>query len=191
VRSETPRIRSFAACATFTEAERVDAAEVDLAAGDWAGLGMDASPRVAATTTGQLSELRSWSRAAGAIGARLTGAGFGGCTINLVPAANAVAFVETMERAFYRGRPGAAEREHCFVVVPSAGASVTSAAAVSTSAVGVTARISSAAAVSFAASRASNETFAPFVARSLASASPIPLEPPVTIAWLPLTSVMR
>jgi galactokinase len=114
----------------LTEAERVDAAEVALAAGDWPALGalMNASHASCRddyeVSCPELEELVAAARAAGAIGARLTGAGFGGCTINLVPAVDAAAFVDTMERTFYRGRPGAAERAHCFVVVPSAGASV-------------------------------------------------------------------
>ena len=71
-----------------------------------------------------LEALVAAARAAGALGARLTGAGFGGCTINLVAGSAAAAFVARMERDFYRHRPEAAAREHCFVVTPSAGAAV-------------------------------------------------------------------
>lgn len=112
------------------EAERVDAAEVVLAAGDWPALGtlMDASHASCRDdyeiSCPALEEVVAAARAAGALGARLTGAGFGGCTVNLVRAAEARSFIETMERTFYRGRPGAAEREHCFAVAPSAGASI-------------------------------------------------------------------
>ena len=41
----------------------------------------------------------------GCIGARLTGGGFGGCTVNLVRAENATAFVEAM-RAGYLAATG-------------------------------------------------------------------------------------
>ena len=115
----------------LSEAERVDAAELALAAGDWAALGalMDASHASCRDdyeiSCPELEVLVAAARDAGALGARLTGAGFGGCTINLVPAGAATAFIESMERTFYRGRAGAEAREHCFAVTPSAGASVT------------------------------------------------------------------
>ena len=116
----------------LSEAERVDGAELALSAGDLPTLGalMNASHASCRddyeVSCSELEALVAAARDAGALGARLTGAGFGGCTINLVPAAHASAFVATMERTFYRGRSGAAEREHCFVVTPSAGASVVS-----------------------------------------------------------------
>ena len=112
------------------EAERVDAAEAALAAGDWPALGalMDASHASCRDdyeiSSPALEALVAAARAAGALGARLTGAGFGGCTINLVAGGEAAAFVGRMERDFYRHRPEAAAREHCFVVTPSAGAAV-------------------------------------------------------------------
>jgi N-acetylgalactosamine kinase len=113
------------------EAERVDAAEAALAAGRWSELGalMNASHASCRddyqVSCPELDALVASARESGALGARLTGAGFGGCTINLVAAADAAGFVEKIERTFYRGRSGAAEREHCFAVTPSAGASVT------------------------------------------------------------------
>jgi galactokinase len=115
----------------LSEAERVDAAEQALAQGDWRHLGalMDASHASCRDdyeiSCDQLEALVAAARAAGALGARLTGAGFGGCTINLVRAGEAERFVARMEETFYRGRPEAAAREHCFVVLPSGGASVT------------------------------------------------------------------
>jgi galactokinase len=73
-----------------------------------------------------LEELIAAAKAAGAAGARLTGAGFGGCTINLVPNRDASFFVAMIERSFYQQKPATQRRrEHCFVVTPGAGASVT------------------------------------------------------------------
>ena len=51
-----------------------------------------------------------------------TVSGFGGCTINLVPATDVALFLTRIHRAFYQQRPAARGREHVFVVTPSAGA---------------------------------------------------------------------
>jgi galactokinase len=113
-----------------SEAARVDAAEAALAAGDWPALGalMRASHASCRDdyeiSVPALEQLVDAATAAGAIGARLTGAGFGGCTITLVAAGGERAFIAEMTRRFYAARPAARQREHCFVVVPSTGASV-------------------------------------------------------------------
>ncbi len=86
------------------EAERVDAAEAALAAGRWSELGalMNASHASCRddyeVSCPELEALVAAARESGALGARLTGAGFGGCTINLVAAADAAGFVERIER---------------------------------------------------------------------------------------------
>lgn len=46
------------------------------------------------------------AKQAGAIGARLTGAGFGGCTVNLVHDRDIPAFLMRVDRYFYRSRLG-------------------------------------------------------------------------------------
>ena len=116
----------------FSEAARVDEAEAALVAGDWLALStlMDASHASCRddyeVSSPTLEELIAAAKAAGAAGARLTGAGFGGCTINLVPNRDASFFLAMIERSFYQQKPAAQRRrEHCFVVTPSAGASVT------------------------------------------------------------------
>jgi len=43
---------------------------------------------------------------AGALGARLTGAGFGGATVNLVWREKTFSFIEEMARACYANHPG-------------------------------------------------------------------------------------
>ncbi len=55
----------------------------------------------------------------GCLGARITGGGFGGCTVNLVAAAEAERFAEAVREA-YRERTGIAAE--CFVCEPSDGA---------------------------------------------------------------------
>jgi len=119
-----PRVRHVC-----SEAERVARAEVALAAGEWSALAvlMDASHASCRDDYGvsspALEELVAAAHASGAIAARLTGAGFGGCTINLVPTADVPLFLTRIQRAYYQRRPAARGREHVFVVTPSAGAS--------------------------------------------------------------------
>src|SRR5215468_1861137 len=115
----------------LTEAERVDQAEAALTGGDWMGLSalIDASHASCRddyeVSTPALEELVAAAKSAGAIGARLTGAGFGGCTINLVASEDVALFRAKLERSFYQGKPGSLRRaDHCFAVTPSAGASV-------------------------------------------------------------------
>jgi galactokinase len=114
----------------LTEAERVDQAEAALAAGDWLGLSalVDASHASCRDDFGvsspALERLVAAAKEAGAVGARLTGAGFGGCTINLVPSGDASLFHTLIERSFYQSTAGVRRGDHCFTVTPSAGASV-------------------------------------------------------------------
>jgi len=72
----------------------------------------------------QLDALVDAARASGAVGARLTGAGFGGCIVALAAARDVERVVTGLRERFYARR---ASREHEFVLVaePSAGASVT------------------------------------------------------------------
>ena len=115
----------------LTEAERVDEAEKALAAGDWGALAalMDASHASCrdeyTVSCRELEELVAAAREHGALAARLTGAGFGGCTVNLVEESALSLFCTRMERGFYHAKPLARTIEHCFAVAPSAGASVT------------------------------------------------------------------
>jgi N-acetylgalactosamine kinase len=49
----------------------------------------------------ELERLTEAARRSGALGSRLTGAGFGGCTISLVPRASAADFLEKLSRDYY------------------------------------------------------------------------------------------
>jgi galactokinase len=51
----------------------------------------------------ELDRLVLTARRAGAIGARLTGAGFGGCTVNLVPRSGLNAAVAAIQKDYYKG----------------------------------------------------------------------------------------
>jgi len=58
-------------------------------------------------------------RQAGCFGARITGGGFGGCTVNLVSTEKAESFVQIIQRA-YEQQTGIVAQ--CFVCEPSDGA---------------------------------------------------------------------
>jgi galactokinase len=77
----------------------------------------------------ELDRLTAIAESAGAMGARLTGAGFGGCVVALSNTDHVNGVLDALRRDYYepRGYPGPLER-HLFVAEPSAGASVTAVA---------------------------------------------------------------
>lgn len=91
----------------LTEYQRVEAARDALLAGDAARLGslMNASHESCAKnyeiSCPELEMLVGIARKAGALGSRLTGAGFGGCTVNLLARKDLQRFRETVCRAYY------------------------------------------------------------------------------------------
>lgn len=74
----------------------------------------------------ELDDLVEVALAAGALGSRLTGAGFGGCTVSLVRAEEVDAVLAAVDRDFYRPRLGAGgdASGHRFVFTAHQGASV-------------------------------------------------------------------
>ncbi len=73
----------------------------------------------------ELDLLVACAREAGAVGARLTGAGFGGCVVALIEAGGARPFLETLEAAYYRERhPDVAREGVLFIAEASSGATV-------------------------------------------------------------------
>lgn len=73
----------------------------------------------------ELDALVECAMEAGALGARLTGAGWGGCIVALVPAANVERFTNELQRTYYdaRGSVSAADTR-VFEATPSQGADV-------------------------------------------------------------------
>jgi galactokinase len=114
-----------------TEADRVRRAEVALRAADLGGLGrllaeshrsLREDYEVSAVT---LDELVDLAMEAGAKGARLTGAGMGGCIIALCTARTSGNVVSALRTRFYAPRNADDGLEqHLFVAEPSAGARV-------------------------------------------------------------------
>jgi len=72
----------------------------------------------------ELDELVMLAREAGALGARLTGAGFGGCTVNLLRAGTTPAFMRLLNERYYVPRALAQTGETMFAFAPAAGAGV-------------------------------------------------------------------
>ena len=114
-----------------TEATRVPQAEAAMAAGDFAAFGqlLDASHQSLRddydVSHPELDRLVELAREAGAAGARLTGAGFGGSIVALCRVERAPGVVAALRERFYAPR-GAADDvgRHVFMAVPSAGAEV-------------------------------------------------------------------
>ena len=75
-------------------------------------------------STPELDALVEAGRRHGALGARLTGAGFGGCTINLVPEAVVQAFIDGVRRDFYGPAAESAGRDVVFRTYPAAAAGI-------------------------------------------------------------------
>ncbi len=114
-----------------TEAQRVQDAADLLVSADLDGFGdlMDASHGSLHTdysvSSAELDELVAIAREGGAAGARLTGAGFGGCTVALVTRGSLGGVLETLTRDYYEPRGLADELDdRLFVAIPSGGASV-------------------------------------------------------------------
>lgn len=112
-----------------TEAARVEEAVDRVFAADVSGFGalMDASHASLRAdfhvSSVELDELVAVAREGGAAGARLTGAGFGGCVVALADRWTLGGVLETLVAEFFE-RKGMADRidDRLFVAVPSAGA---------------------------------------------------------------------
>src|SRR6266487_3380148 len=114
-----------------TEGTRVPQAQAAMAAGDFAAFGqlLDASHQSLRddyeVSHPELDRLVELTREAGAAGARLTGAGFGGSIVALCRVERAPEVVAALRERFYAPR-GAADdvARHVFIAEPSAGAEV-------------------------------------------------------------------
>ena len=108
----------------YEECERVDSLCRAFAAGDLqrAGEIMNASHASCRDnyeiSCRELDELVEIERAAGALGARMTGAGFGGCTIYLVPTENLEQSMQTVIREYYGRLRGLSPEECANLIFP-------------------------------------------------------------------------
>jgi len=110
-----------------TEAGRVDAAIAAMGASDLAGFGALLRASHASlrddyeVSSRELDELVRIAESAGAAGARLTGAGFGGCILAVTDRHGVQPVIEALGREYYGPRDTA---NPTFVAIPSAGATV-------------------------------------------------------------------
>ena len=115
-----------------TEADRVEGARRAMVAEDIQAFGrlMSASHDSLRddyeVSCSALDELVDLAMASGAVGARLTGAGLGGCIVALCPVDGAPGLVDALSRDFYGPRDVEPDDEQLIVAQPSDGASVTS-----------------------------------------------------------------
>lgn len=113
-----------------TEGVRVEDAVTAMTAGDLPAFGalMDASHESLRTdyevSSSELDRLVEAARASGAAGARLTGAGFGGSIVALVPADRATAALGEIRTRFYAGHAPEDVDSWLFIALPSAGATI-------------------------------------------------------------------
>ena len=117
----------------LTESQRVEHARDAFSAGESMTLGslMNASHESCAhdyeVSCTELNTLVRIARENGAVGARLTGAGFGGCTVNLVPSHTLSHFIDSVTEQYYgaymtsRGRSGTSSAIHVVQATPAAG----------------------------------------------------------------------
>mmetsp|Transcript_49165 Transcript_49165/g.96094 ORF Transcript_49165/g.96094 Transcript_49165/m.96094 type:complete len:487 (-) Transcript_49165:158-1618(-) len=130
------RLRDRAAH-VYAEAERVLSFQVACAAGSSAAVLADLMDASHAScrdlydcSCAELEELVAAFKNAGALGARLTGAGWGGCAVAIVPTDEASGVLKSVRETFYKPRveTGAVRAEDVskalFVTLPSAGAAI-------------------------------------------------------------------
>lgn len=133
--SEAARVRAFAAACSESAGGDAGADASEAALLSRLGQLMDASHAscrdLYQCSCPELEELVAAAKEGGALGARLTGAGWGGCTVSLVRADDAAAFVEALKKRFYEPRKASGaigadvDLDECvFATRPSAGGAI-------------------------------------------------------------------
>ena len=133
--SEAARVRAFAAACSESVGGKSDESGEEAALLSRLGELMDASHAscrdLYQCSCPELEELVAAAKKRGALGARLTGAGWGGCTVSLVEAGAAAAFVEGLKKDYYEPKRASGviskdlDLDECvFATRPSAGGAI-------------------------------------------------------------------
>jgi galactokinase len=114
-----------------TEGERVARAEVAMREGAFTAFGIlmngshDSLANLYEVSIAELDELVAMARNAGAVGARLTGAGMGGCIVALCSAGSVDSVLKAIREHYYEARGRLDDLDdHLFVAEPAQGASI-------------------------------------------------------------------
>ncbi|KAM0788712.1 hypothetical protein ACM66B_002807 [Microbotryomycetes sp. NB124-2] len=114
--------------ATSGEGTTLDSSQVLQQLGDLMNASMQSSQTDADCSCPELDELTDLARKSGAVGSRITGAGWGGATVSLVPEPKVADFIKTIRQGYYAQKyPDLTEeqlQDGCFATKPEAGAGV-------------------------------------------------------------------
>ncbi|KAK4056548.1 galactokinase [Microbotryomycetes sp. JL221] len=129
--SEALRVYEFCdllKTASMGNETNLDSSDVLRQLGDLMNKSMESSQRDAECSCPELDELTELARKSGAVGSRITGAGWGGATVSLVPEPQVPQFIKAIREGYYAKRyPDLTEeqlQDACFATKPEAGAGV-------------------------------------------------------------------
>lgn len=122
--SEALRVLQFMSVLSSTDIEHNESFNKKL--GDLMNETQDSCSNVYECSCPELDRLCAIARKAGSYGSRLTGAGWGGCSVHLVPADKVEAVKSAWEKEYYASRELSAEQREAAVVVsrPGSGSAV-------------------------------------------------------------------
>ncbi|KAJ2554811.1 galactokinase [Coemansia sp. RSA 1933] len=127
--SETLRVVRFRQiCEQERSADTTSSSSVGRELGELMNQSQDSCRDLFDCSCRELDELCAIARGAGSLGSRLTGAGWGGCSVHLVYQRNIDQFVNTLKEKYYDARfPDLTEqhiRDAIFVTIPGSGAGI-------------------------------------------------------------------
>ncbi|KAK4055739.1 galactokinase [Microbotryomycetes sp. JL201] len=129
--SEALRVHEFCdllKTATSGDGTTLDSSEVLQQLGDLMNASMESSQKDADCSCPELDEMTALARKSGAYGSRITGAGWGGATVSLVPEPKVKDFIQAIRQGYFAKKfPDLTEEQMedaCFATKPEAGAGI-------------------------------------------------------------------